>query len=70
MKLQRFSLWLAQHRKQLVWLASTAVVAALAGWQLGNLSLVQQLMSRRLVTVPVAASVRQASSARDTDRIC
>lgn len=42
MKLQRFTLWLAQHRRELVIVIATAVVAALAGWQLGNLTLVQQ----------------------------
>lgn len=42
MKLQRFSLWLTQLRHQLSLLVVTAAVSALAGWQLGNLSLLQQ----------------------------
>lgn len=42
MKLQQLTLWLGLHRKQLLIITATACVAALAGWRLGNLALVQQ----------------------------
>lgn len=42
MKLQQLTLWPGLHRKPLLIMTATACVAALAGWQLGNLTLVQQ----------------------------
>lgn len=42
MKLQQLTLWLRLHSRQLWWLVATALFAALLGWYLGNIALLQQ----------------------------